>query len=105
MKKLLLLAMLVGASTGVMAQTAPTTEDAPPDGPSGPPSRWGLGVGAAASDSPYAGEGVRVLPVPLISYQGEKFFFQGITAGWRFIHNDSFELAAIAQFNFGGFDI
>ncbi|MFC4314305.1 MipA/OmpV family protein [Steroidobacter flavus] len=96
MKKLLLLALL--------AQTA-AAEEAPSDGPPGPPSRWGLGVGAVASDSPYAGEGTRVMPVPLISYQGEKFFFQGIRAGWQFVRTDAFEFAAIAQFKFDGFDI
>jgi outer membrane protein len=104
MQKLLLFALLVGSSSNVMAQAAPPGEEgAPPEGP--PPSRWGLGIGAVASDSPYAGEGTRVMPVPLISYQGEKFFFQGIRAGWQFIRNDAFELAAIAQFNFDGFDI
>lgn len=102
MKKHLLLALLAGASTTVMAQTAPPVEDAQPEGP---PSRWGLGIGAVASDSPYAGEGTRVVPVPLISYQGEKFFFQGIRAGWQFVRNDSFEFATIAQFRFDGFDI
>jgi outer membrane protein len=48
---------------------------------------------------------MRVMPVPLISYEGEKFFFQGIRAGWQFIRNDTFELAAIAQLRFDGFKI
>ena len=104
MKKLLLFALLAGSSAGAMAQTAPPSEDgSPPEGP--PPWRWGLGVGAVASDSPYAGEGMRVMPVPLISYQGENFFFQGIRAGWQFVRNESFELAAISQFRFDGFEI
>lgn len=101
MKKLLLLAVLSGVSAGALAQTPPT-DDAPPDGP---PRGWGLGIGAVASDSPYAGEGTRVMPVPLVSYQGEKFFFQGIRAGWNFIRNDAFEFAAVAQLRFDGFDI
>jgi MipA family protein len=107
MKKLLLFALLAGSSASVMAQTAPATEDSAPEdsGMDGPPPRWGLGVGAIASDSPYAGESIRVVPLPLISYQGEKFFFQGITAGWRFIQNDAFELAGIAKLRFDGFDI
>jgi outer membrane protein len=103
MKKLLLFSLLAGSSGAAMAQSAPPNEDgAPAEGPRSP---WGLGIGAVASDSPYAGEGMRVVPVPLISYEGEKFFFQGIRAGWQFIRDDAFELAAIAQFRFDGFDI
>jgi MipA family protein len=102
MKKLLLFSLLAGSSATAMAQTAPPTDDSSPEAP---PSRWGLGVGAVASDSPYAGEGIRVVPVPLISYEGEKFFFQGIRAGWQFVEDDAFELAGIAQFRFDGFDI
>ena len=30
--------------------------------------RLGLGVGAAVSDSVYAGEGTRVTPLPLVAY-------------------------------------
>lgn len=104
MKHLLLFAVLAGSAASVMAQSAPPGEDS--DGRGGPPqSRWALGVGAVGSDSPYAGEGTRIVPVPLISYQGEKFFFQGIRAGWQFVRNDAFELATIAQFRFDGFDI
>jgi outer membrane protein len=103
MKKLLLIGLLAGSSAAAIAQTAPPTEDgSPPEGPSSP---WGLGIGAVGSDSPYAGEGMRIVPVPLISYEGEKFFFQGIRAGWRFVRSDAFELAGIAQFRFDGFDI
>ena len=31
------------------------------------------------------GEGTRIVPIPLVSYNGEKFYFRGISAGWRFI--------------------
>lgn len=110
MKKLLLFALLAGLSASVMAQTAPPTEDSGledsgPGGPGGPPQGWALGVGAIAQDSPYAGEGSRVHPIPLISYQGEHFFFQGLTAGWKFLGSESFELAAIAKLRLDGFDI
>jgi outer membrane protein len=103
MNKVLLFALLAGSSASVMAQTTPPAGDPPSE--DGPPPRWGLGIGAIASDSPYAGEGTRVHPIPLISYQGEHFFFQGITAGWRFIGGDAFELAAIAKLRLDGFDI
>lgn len=100
MKKVIVFALLGVASTGSLAQAS---DDSPTE--EGPPQRWGLGVGAIAQNSPYAGEGMRVQPVPLISYEGEHFFFRGITAGWQFLDNDTFELAAIAQFRFDGFEI
>lgn len=103
MKNFLLFALLAGSSASALAQTTPPTGDAPPE--DGPPPRWGLGVGAIASDSPYAGEGRRINPIPLISYQGDRFFFQGITAGWRFIRSDALEVAAIAKPRLDGFDI
>ena len=110
MKKLLLFALLAGSTAGVTAQTAPpaedpSLEDSGSDGPGGPPRGWALGVGAVAQDSPYAGEDMRVQPIPLISYQGEKFFFRGITAGWQFIETEAFELAAVASLRLDGFDI
>lgn len=116
MNKFLLFALLAGSSASAMAQTAPATEDPGledsgpggpdgPGGPGGPPQGWALGVGAIAQDSPYAGEGSRVHPIPLISYQGEHFFFQGITAGWKILGSESLELAAIAKLRLDGFDI
>jgi outer membrane protein len=83
---------------------AQASDDSPSDD-DGPSQRWALGVGAIVQTSPYAGESMRVQPVPLISYEGEHFFFRGITAGWQFFENETFELAAIAQFRFDGFEI
>jgi len=69
------------------------------------PPRWSLGIAAMVSDSPFAGEGTRVMPVPLVTYEGERFYFRGITAGWRFVSSESFELAAIGKLRFDGFDV
>lgn len=74
------------------------------EGPGGPP-RWGLGLGAIVNDSPYAGEGTRVMPIPLLSYNGERFYFRVGGAGWRIVENDSFELAAVGKLRFDGFDV
>ncbi|WP_434031608.1 MipA/OmpV family protein [[Pseudomonas] boreopolis] len=67
--------------------------------------RRGLGAGVVATDSPYAGEGARTTPFPLVSYEGEKFFFRGITAGWRFIQSGGFTLGGITKMRLDGFDI
>ena len=71
----------------------------------GPPSRWSLGLGQVATDSAYAGEDVRYTPFPLVSYEGERFFFRGVTAGWRFVRTERFTLAGIARVRLDGFDI
>src|SRR6185436_17015597 len=103
MKTVMVFALLAVVSTGAMAQATPPSDGSPTE--DGPPRRWGLGVGAIAKNSPYAGEGTRVQPIPLISYEGEHFFFRGITAGWQVVGNGTFELAAIAQARFDGFEI
>jgi outer membrane protein len=100
MKNVIVFALLAVASTGSMAQAS---DDSPTEDK--PPLRWGLGVGAIAKNSPYAGEGLRVQPIPLISYEGEHFFFRGITAGWQFVGNETFKLATIIQARFDGFEI
>jgi outer membrane protein len=73
----------------------------------GPPARspWGIGVAAVVSDSPYAGEGTRVVPVPLLSYEGERFYFRGITAGWRLVDTPGFEFSLLGKARLDGFDV
>ncbi|WP_058834242.1 MipA/OmpV family protein [Luteimonas abyssi] len=66
---------------------------------------WSIGVGAGIIDSPYAGEGTRYRPIPLISYEGERFFFQGITAGYHLINRDNIKISAIVAGRLDGFDI
>lgn len=99
MKKSLWLALSLGLSLDAAAQTGK------PDDAWGPPQpRWSVGAAAVVSDSPYAGEGTRVVPVPLVSFQGERFYFRGLSAGWRIWANDSFELSALGKFRFDGFN-
>ena len=100
MKKLLVSMLLSCLSFGVLAQPGGDDEG----GPGGPP-RWGLGIGALVKNGYYAGESSDVMPIPLLSYHGERFQFSGITASWRFIDNESFELSALAKPRLDGFDV
>ncbi|EKU82976.1 outer membrane protein [Massilia sp. UYP32] len=68
------------------------------------PSRWGLGVGAAVSDSVYAGEGTRVTPFPLVSYEGERFYWRGIQGGAHLVKRGGFALDATLSARFDGID-
>lgn len=67
-------------------------------------SRWGLGLGAVASDNPYAGRGTRYSPVPLVTYDGGRLFFEGITAGVHVLDTRGLEIDLIAEANFDGID-
>lgn len=66
--------------------------------------RWALGLGAAVSDSVYAGEGTRVKPVPLLTYEGERFFWRGIGGGVHLLQQDGLSLDATLSGRMDGID-
>lgn len=101
MLKLLWPVLLSGLSSTALAQPGRGGEESP----GGPPRGWQVGIAAVVSDSPYAGEGTRVVPIPLISYQGERFHFRGITAGWTLLDLGAFELSAQAKLRLDGFSV
>ncbi|WP_101926713.1 MULTISPECIES: MipA/OmpV family protein [Luteimonas] len=71
-----------------------------------PPSDvWSVGVAAVAIDSPYAGEGTRVRPVPLLRYEGERLFFEGASGGVHLVESGGFSLDALLSARLDGFDI
>lgn len=78
-----------------------TEEDFSPPGP----PRWSVGAAAIIQDNGYAGEGTRVQPIPLVTFEGERFYFRGITAGWRAFAGESLELDVIGKFRFDGFTV
>lgn len=90
--------VLLTLSAAVAAQSAP----AAPEQRSG---EWTLGAGAIVIDSPYAGEGSRVRPVPLLGYEGERVFVRGTAAGLHLLQRGGFTLDAIVSVRLDGFDI
>jgi outer membrane protein len=86
-----LLSALTG-TTGVYAQPRPEPGASP----------WGLGVGVAARTDIYAGESARLRAVPLISYQGERFFWRGISGGYHLLSRDGFTFDATLGARLGG---
>ncbi|MNV36488.1 MltA-interacting protein precursor [compost metagenome] len=62
-----------------------------------PPSRWGVGLGLSVSNSPYAGEGTKTTALPLLQYEGERFFLRGLTGGAHLYRSQTFGLDAIAS--------
>jgi outer membrane protein len=87
----LLLSALMGA-TGAYAQPRPEPAA----------SSWGLGLGVAARTDIYAGESAKLRAVPLVSYEGEKFFWRGISGGYHVLSREGFTLDATLGVRFGG---
>src|SRR5690606_28488376 len=67
-------------------------------------SRWGLGLGAAASGNSYAGRGIRYMPLPIVTYDSERFYFFGVTGGVHLFDNDLLQVDAFVQGDFDGID-
>lgn len=74
------------------------------DSTSQPTSQWGLGLGAIASDNPYAGRGARYTPFPLITYDSNRLFFEGVTGGAHLLDTSGLEIDLIVEANFDGID-
>lgn len=66
---------------------------------------WSVGAAVSVRDSPYAGEGTRTRLLPLVSYEGERLFWRGLTGGVHLFRRDGFEFDAIVSGRFDGFDI
>jgi outer membrane protein len=90
-----LLMMLMPASAFAQSTIAPAVQT-----DAATISRWQLGVGVAVSDNAYAGQGSKVTPFPLIVYEGERFFFRGITGGAHLLRSDGVVVDAIITTGF-----
>lgn len=84
--------LLLSTSMSAFAQPKPEPGASP----------WGLGVGVAARTSVYAGESSDAALVPLISYQGEKFFWRGLSGGYHLLSREGFKLDATLGARFSG---
>lgn len=101
MKPALATLVLLAAMPTLAAAQQPEDAAAPP-----PPSAgWSLGVAVAASDSPYVGEGTRVLPFPMFAYEGERVFLRGISGGVHLVDTGTFQLDGLVSARLDGFDI
>jgi outer membrane protein len=69
-----------------------------------PPGQWRIGVGVAIQDTLYAGQDSRVLPFPLIDYEGERFYWKGLDIGYQLIERDGFKLNGFVGARLDGMD-
>lgn len=91
--------VLLALSAAAAAQSAPPVADPSTRG------EWTLGAGVIAIDSPYAGEDSRLRPVPLLGFDGDRFFVRGTAAGVHLVQSGGFRLDAIASVRLDGVDI
>ncbi|MGY2950159.1 outer membrane scaffolding protein for murein synthesis (MipA/OmpV family) [Ewingella americana] len=54
---------------------------------------WSLGASALVDVNPYKGYDTKVLPVPIISYEGDDFYFHTLTAGYYLWKDDQNKLS------------
>ncbi|HEX8613725.1 MAG TPA: MipA/OmpV family protein [Telluria sp.] len=105
MKPSLLSFFILITAAGSAAAQAPAS----PDGSAGPtrPTQgagWALGLGSAVSSGIYAGEGTRFTPFPLVSYQGERFYWRGIGGGAHLLKRNGFTVDATLSARMDGID-
>ncbi|MFK3649419.1 MipA/OmpV family protein [Lysobacter enzymogenes] len=102
MLKFFPLALLFAAPSMALAQSPSSAGDLLAEEAD---DRWNLGLALSVSDSAYAGEDLRPRPFPLVSYEGERFFWRGLSGGVHAIRSGGFTLDVIVSARFDGFDI
>ena len=65
-----------------------------------------IGAGVAYEDKPYKkyDSDEQYQPIPIILYEGERFFARGQTIGWKITDSDVWELAIIGEYMNYGYD-
>lgn len=65
---------------------------------------WSLGAGFRFSTFPYKGDDVDVDFLPLLTYNGKRYFIDGTRAGYHLINTDKWLISTYAAYRFGGFN-
>ena len=50
---------------------------------------WSLGMSVASSPSPYRHYDRNIWPIPVVGYEGQSFYFRGLSAGYYLLHDQS----------------
>lgn len=76
-----------------------------PRPPMAKPQGLSVGLGVAGSTGVYIGEKTEVIPVPVISYESDRFFVRGLTAGAQVYAERFFAVNAITSVNMMNLDV
>ena len=65
-----------------------------------------VGAGILYRDKVYRDydDGEKAQPIPLILYEGDRFFARGSNVGWKFIRGGEWELSALIEFQGDGYE-
>jgi outer membrane protein len=62
-----------------------------------PVSNWAVGLAAVSSVSPYRGYDQKVWPFPAVSYDGSRYYLQGLDGGFYLAKNESYDFSIDAS--------
>ncbi|RUO38342.1 hypothetical protein CWE13_01490 [Aliidiomarina shirensis] len=82
------------ASSYMVAQQA-NAEESEAERAGGPPLGFSVGFGVISSNPSYVGMDADVLAVPFIGYEGEKYYFRGLSFGRHIIQSREHQLSAV----------
>lgn len=101
MKKLCACFLIVLLPASAWAQSTAAPDD---QADAATASRWRLGLGVVVTDNAYVGQGSKVTPFPLVEYEGDRFFFRGITGGAHLLKYNGLVVDAIVTTGFNNID-
>jgi outer membrane scaffolding protein for murein synthesis (MipA/OmpV family) len=90
----LFLLPISGPAAEVMAEIQPDAQK----------NEFSIGIGGTVSTTPYKDYDTQVLPLPLLSYEGQYAYIRGYTAGVKLINRKNLELSAFAGYDDSSFD-
>ncbi|MEM9380103.1 MAG: MipA/OmpV family protein [Planctomycetota bacterium] len=116
--------LLLGLLVTSLAQSTEPPKDLPPPGagppaagsegarapgagfPGGPPELpiWSVGAGAIVATRPYGGGRTRVVPIPVIRYQGERLTVEGPFARYRLAQWENVRFTGLLRYRFDGYE-
>ncbi len=95
-------AFAVGLGLLVAALWQSPAHAQPPGAESG--LRWSLGLAVLSSPRPYVGADNQTRVIPLLEIESGRFYFRGITAGYRLVDEERFSLEVIGRAQLGGYE-
>jgi len=63
-----------------------------------------LGLGAAFNSNPYRGADRKILALPILAYEGERFFVRGINAGYHLFRQNNLTMSLLSSYRMAGYD-
>jgi len=63
-----------------------------------------LGLGSVISTNPYRGGDRKILALPLLAYEGERFFVRGTNVGYHLVKQNNLTLSLLSSYRMAGYD-